>query len=147
MNSVPNTFNTLNLSAQAYMNGTPIAAGGNSGLQSAAVMGNGTMGGGGLMVGQMPPGTSQQQAALYHQYQQQLQAQSMNAYGKMPPQMMNTGGQMMAVIPQECSFPIHLCLIWRCIDGSCSHTISTAAGNLCHKHKPATSFYQCFSLV
>jgi len=94
MNSLSNNSN---LPVTAYMNGSPMAAGGNQGLQVSA-MGNGVMGGG-LMVGQMSPNASQQQhqaATLYH-YQQHVHAQQMSPYAKVPVQMMNTGNPMMAV--------------------------------------------------
>lgn len=100
MNSLPH--NTV-IPSPTYMNGAPIAAGGNPSFQS-SVMDNGVMGGG-LMMGQMPisnqmaPNAAQHQAALYH-YQQQLQAQQMNPYVKAPAQMMNTGNIMMGP-PQE----------------------------------------------
>ncbi|KAF8421413.1 hypothetical protein EV426DRAFT_198695 [Tirmania nivea] len=92
-----NSLNNSNLPVHTYMNGSPMTAGGNPGIQS-STMGNGLMGGG-LMVGQMPSNASQQQqqaAALYH-YQQQMHAQQMTPYAKMPAQMMNTGNPMMAV--------------------------------------------------
>jgi len=93
MNSLSNN---PNLPLTAYMDGSPIAAGSSPGLQSSA-MGNGVMGGG-LIVGQMSPNASQQQqaAVLYH-YQQQMHAQQMGPYAKVPPQMINTGNPMMAV--------------------------------------------------
>ena len=92
MNSLSNNSN---LPVTAYMNGSPMTAGGNQGLQASA-MGNGVMGGG-LMVGQMPHNASQQQqqaTALYH-YQQQVHAQQMSPYAKVPAQMMNTTGNPM----------------------------------------------------
>ena len=110
MNTLPNNHNIL---AAAYMNGAPIAAGSNPNLPpsvmamgdgaigvGAGSIGNGGGGGqggpGGLMIGQMPQNASQQ-AALYH-YQQQLYAPQMNSpYGKMPAQMVNTGGAMMGI--------------------------------------------------
>lgn len=107
MNTLPNNHNIL---AAAYMNGAPIAAGSNPGLLPSAMamgdgvigvgvenIGNGGGGGqGGLVIGQMPQNASQQ-AALYH-YQQQLYAPQIGStYGKMPTQMMDTGGAMMGI--------------------------------------------------
>ncbi|KAF8455286.1 hypothetical protein BDZ91DRAFT_686376, partial [Kalaharituber pfeilii] len=98
MNSIPNTQNI----PASYMNGSAIAAGSNAALQASVAMSNGIMPAG-MMVGQMPQPTPQQQAAMFHyQQQQQLQGQQqqMSPYGKMPAQMMNAGNIMMPP-PQE----------------------------------------------
>lgn len=137
MNSLPNT----NLPATAYMNGSPIAAGSNPSLQS-SVIGNGVMGnmGGGLMVGQMPLNATQQHqaAAMYH-YQQHLQAQQMNPYAKVPTQMMNTGGPIMAVaqdgLSQVSSLAVPGLLLIYC---SPSLNISLSPSSLCYSYKQPT---------